>query len=454
MTQKEAFEIMTSGYNVYLTGPAGSGKTFLLNKYIAYLKDHGVDAGVTASTGIAATHIGGLTIHSWSGFGIKDKLDKQDIDNLLLKPYLQRRFMETQVLIIDEISMLHATHLDLVDKICKAFKSNNLPFGGIQIILCGDFFQLPPVSKNGEKSDFVDKSKVWQEMDIKICYLDEQHRHQDERFLLLLNQIRDNNVSSESIRLLMSRLNKLIGGNIPATRLYTHNIDVDAINNFELQKIKEPSKEYEMTSWGEQTLVDILKKGCLAPEKLVLKKGAVVMFVKNNFDKGYVNGTVGKVIGFDESNLPIIETVSKMKVTATPTSWTIEGKDRVKAEISQIPLRLAWAITVHKSQGMSLDLAEIDLSKSFLPGMGYVALSRVRTLNGIKLMGLNKLALEVEPEVIKADIKLREASETVKYLLKSLHKKEKPQVKFLQLLTQTQSTLYGVRKYIISKLKE
>ena len=140
---------------------------------------------------------------------------------------------------------------------------------------------------------------------------------------------------------------------------------------------------------GPKNLVDTIKKSCLAPERLILKKGAIVMFVKNNFNKGYVNGTLGKVIDFEE-NFPIIEIVSGEKILAGPENWKIEENDVVKAEIKQIPLRLAWAITVHKSQGMSLDAAEIDLSKSFTCGMGYVALSRVRTLAGIKLMGINK----------------------------------------------------------------
>ncbi len=438
MTQEEAFDILKLGYNVYLTGSAGSGKTFLLNKYIDYLEKNGVVVGITASTGIAATHINGLTIHSWSGMGIKDKLEEKDINNLLLKPYLQQRFLETRVLVIDEVSMLQASRLDMVNQICKIFKNSNAPFGGMQVILCGDFFQLPPVSKKDEDNSFVDKSKAWEEMDIKVCYLEEQYRQEDEKFLKLLNQIRENNVSVDSLKLLMSRLNKPLNGNISPVKLYTHNTNVDAINDLELSRIKEKQYEFEMTSWGEQTLVDNLKKGCLAPEKLILKKGAVVMFVKNNFNQGYVNGTLGKIIGFDEEGFPVVKTTSGLKAVAKPVSWKIEENDVLKAEINQVPLRLAWAITVHKSQGMSLDLAEIDLSKSFTCGMGYAALSRVRSLSSMKLMGINKMALQVDEEVLESDFMLKKLSAQATTELRNLKPEEKlhNQNKFIENLRQ------------------
>ncbi|MCL4353464.1 PIF1 family DEAD/DEAH box helicase [Patescibacteria group bacterium] len=438
MTQEEAFDILKLGYNVYLTGAAGSGKTYLLNEYIGYLQKNGVEVGVTASTGIAATHLDGLTIHSWSGIGIKDKLEDDDISNILLKPYLQERFANTKVLVIDEISMLQASRLDMVNKICKVFKNSDAPFGGLQVILCGDFFQLPPVSKNSDDNSFVDKSQSWQEMDVKICYLEEQYRQEDSRFLQILNEIRQNDVSVESLRLLMSRLNKKLEAKITPTKLYTHNVDVDGLNYFELDKIKEESRAYEMTSWGEQTLVDNLKKGCLAPEKLILKKGALVMFVKNNFNQGYVNGTLGKIIGFDEEGFPVVKTTSGLKAVAKPASWKIEEKDVLKAEISQVPLRLAWAITIHKSQGMSLDLAEIDLSKSFAHGMGYVALSRVRSLSSMKLMGVNKIALQVDETVLESDQTLRNLSTQALIELRNLKPQDRldKQKEFIENLRQ------------------
>jgi len=421
MTQKEALDILKLGYNVYLTGQAGSGKTFLLNKYISYLKKNKVNVAITASTGIAATHMNGVTIHSWSGLGVKEKLTDNDIQKLLRKLYLRKRFLITNVLIIDEISMLHSFQLDFVNRICQAFKKNLEPFGGMQIICSGDFFQLPPVQKN--KSDdvkFVTESEVWHNMDIKICYLQEQHRHRDPKLSKILADIRNNNINDESLKLLLSRENKEVSSIIKPTKLYTHNIDVDAINNLELDKIKGKEFVYNMHSSGKIKLVELLKKSCLVPEELVLKKDAKVMFLKNNFDKGYVNGTLGKVVGFGDNEYPIVKTFSGKKIIATPASWTIEEGDVVKAKISQIPLRLAWAITVHKSQGMTLDAAEIDLSKAFGKGMGYVALSRVKMLEGIKLMGFNEIALEVNSKVINLEKDLLRQSEEAQQHIKTL----------------------------------
>lgn len=411
MTQEEALKILKSGQNVFLTGPAGSGKTYVLNQYIKYLKKKKIKHGVTASTGIAATHLNGITIHSWCGIGIKDKLDEKDILHITSKFELIMRFLNNKVLIIDEISMLHAYRLDMVDVVCKAFKRSTEPFGGMQIVMCGDFFQLPPVTRGNEDGRFAYKSNVWNEMDLKICYLEEQHRQSDDKILKILNDIRTNNVTEETIAYLETRYYKSISGFDTPTKLFTHNIDVDRINNFELEKIKEEPHEYKMTSSGPRELVEVLKKGCLAPENLVLKKGALVMFVKNKFAAGYVNGTLGKVVGFDDEDHPIVEIKGEKHIYVAAESWAIEEREIVKAQIDQLPLRLAWAITVHKSQGMSLDAAEIDLSKSFVPGMGYVALSRVRTLDGMKLTGLNGTALKVNEEVLEMDEEFKRLSD-------------------------------------------
>jgi hypothetical protein len=185
---------------------------------------------------------------------------------------------------------------------------------------------------------------------------------------------------------------------------------------------------------GARHLVAALKNNCLAPEELVLKKGAIVMFVKNNFEKGYVNGTLGEIHDFNEDGLPIVLINSGRRITAEPASWTIEENGQALARVSQLPLRLAWAITVHKSQGMSLDAAQVDLSKSFEYGMGYVALSRVRSLAGLKLTGINDVALKVNPEISELDQKLIEASQEICQELAGISAAEKEKIKrrFLQ----------------------
>lgn len=444
MTQKEALNLLMMGRNVLLTGQAGSGKTYLLCDYIDFLKKNAIGVAITASTGIAATHLNGTTIHSWSGIGIKNHLEPHDLSKIMHNINTRDRIQSAKVLIIDEISMLDSSKLDMVNQVCKMVRQNPQPFGGLQVILCGDFFQLPPIidKKENPQSSFAYKSSAWEELNLTICYLDEQHRQVDEAFLKVLNEIRSQEVSEYTFEKLSSRLNKNIQSKIKPTSLYTHNEDVDAINNFELDKINKPKHVYEMTSRGKEKLVEMLKKGCQAPETLIIKEGAVVMFVKNNKMKGYVNGTLGKVIDFDENEYPIVETFSGQEIVASPTSWSLEENDLILAEINQVPLRLAWAITVHKSQGMSLDAAEIDLSKSFDYGMGYVALSRVRSLDGIRLLGINQTALEVDREIAEMDIVLKKLSDqSVKYL-KSLKSDEisRKQKEFLKNITSKEQT--------------
>lgn len=433
MTQKEALEILKMGHNAFITGAAGSGKTHLLNEYIKYLKDNGVEPAVTASTGIAATHLGGLTIHSWSGLGIRDSLSPYDIEELEEKSYLWKRFEKAKVLIIDEVSMLHHFRLDLVEKITRNFKRNNLPFGGMQVVLCGDFFQLPPVSRAGDlEAHFSYHAKAWPALDLKICYLEEQHRQNDKVYLDILNAIRKNSVSAELLGHLESRYGQKSTGAIEPTKLYSHNYNVDTENDRELDRLPGQIFTFEMTSHGKANLIETLKKGCLAPEILRLKKGSRVMFVKNNYEENYANGTLGLVE--DCGNWGIKVRTTKGKIISVPlATWIIEEEGKVKAEIHQYPLRLAWAITVHKSQGMSLDAAEVDLSRSFEKGMGYVALSRVRTLEGLSLLGLNKMALQVDDEVLEYDDHFRDLSyrHTAELIEKSNTDIKKKQNEFL-----------------------
>ncbi|AKM83776.1 TPA: helicase [Candidatus Campbellbacteria bacterium] len=439
MKQKEALEILKMGHNVYLTGAAGSGKTYLLNEYINFLKENDVSVAVTASTGIASTHLGGMTIHSWAGIGINDDLNEWEMDSLLQKSHLAKRFQNTKVLIIDEVSMLHHYRLDLIDKVCRAFRQKDFPFGGMQVILSGDFFQLPPISKNNEGFCFINKANVWNDMDLKVCYLDEQYRQDCDTLTNILNNIRQDNAGENVLAPLRLRYKKQINSEIVPTKLYTHNADIDIINNQQLDLIEGSLKIFEMHTKGNRKLVETLKKSCLAQEELRLKKGAVVMFLKNNPIKKYVNGTLGKVIDFSAGGLPIVKTYDGRIIEVEEESWVIDEDGKIKAELKQIPLRLAWAITIHKSQGMSLDCAEIDLSKSFVEGMGYVALSRVKKIEGLRLMGLNDIALRINKEVSELDKKLLLFSEKAVDELSSFSENEvkKIQETFLDLVSPT-----------------
>jgi ATP-dependent exoDNAse (exonuclease V) alpha subunit len=460
MTQDEALEILKSGVNVFLTGEPGSGKTHTINRYIAWLHERGVNVAVTASTGIAATHVGGYTIHSWSGIGIKSQLTDWDVDAIMSKEKTVRKILDAKVLIIDEISMLDATTLDSVDRVLREVRRGVLQetqvFGGLQVVFVGDFFQLPPVSK-GSAISFAFESDAWKKANPVACYLGEQHRQDDGEYLDLLSAMRHGTIRDGHREMLRARKTTPPTHTV-ATRLYTHNADVDRINTEALDTIKRPTHVYQMISRGAQALVDSLKRNCLSPETLVLKEGAVVMCTRNNPDAGYWNGTLADVVGFSALGNPIITTRGGETITIEQIEWAIQDGNKILAKISQIPLRLAWAITVHKSQGMSLDAAVIDLGSAFEYGQGYVALSRVRTLDGLYLQAFNERALEMHPAVVSKDTYFRNYSEAAQKKFASLPASQKSdmQKNFLRAIGAREPTPEATQKVDIapSKLEE
>ena len=467
MRQSSALNILQTGQNVFLTGSAGSGKTYTLNQYIHYLRARRVPVAVTASTGIAATHMNGTTIHSWSGIGIKDEMTERDLIAIARKPFLADKLKDTAVLIIDEISMLHAKQLNLVNEVLKHVRKNDTAFGGIQVVVAGDFFQLPPVGSKGEtnREKFAFMSQAWLDAKFHICYLSEQHRQVSEAanggldLDDILNQIRRQEVTFEAIATLEATYDQNV--DIKRTRLYTHNLNVNKINDKELAELSGEMMRFEATSIGDSKLVETLKKTVRTQDELILKIGAKVMFIKNNTELAVSNGTMGELIGFaavkmDESKrandakndakkdmadseasvvdsediadidtenkrkqeekpktdnkkpvtqkMPVVRLNSGREVIAEPEEWIIEDEaGDVLASYEQVPLCLAWAITIHKSQGMTLDAAEIDLSRTFELGQGYVALSRLKSLAGLQLLGMNDMSLQLDPLARGAD---------------------------------------------------
>ncbi|CAM3414398.1 hypothetical protein GCM10016272_01390 [Psychrobacter glaciei] len=468
MRQSSALDILKTGQNVFLTGSAGSGKTYTLNQYIDYLRARRVPVAVTASTGIAATHMNGTTIHSWSGIGIKDELSDRDLSNLARKQFLADRLKDTAVLVIDEISMLHAKQINLVSQVLKHVRKNDKAFGGIQVVVAGDFFQLPPIGSKGEsnREKFAFMSEAWLDAKFHICYLSEQHRQVSDAanggldLDDILNQIRRQEVTFEAIAALEATYDQSV--DIKRTRLYTHNLNVNKINDKELAALDGEMMRFEATATGDSKLVETLKKTVRTQDELILKVGAKVMFIKNNAELGVSNGTMGELIGFaavkiddskdssealieddssDDTNednanaddaventakgkksaakkdkekpktkkpttqkMPVVRLNSGREVIAEPEEWIIEDETGdVLASYEQVPLCLAWAITIHKSQGMTLDAAEIDLSRTFELGQGYVALSRLKSLSGLQLLGMNDMSLQLDPLARGAD---------------------------------------------------
>lgn len=437
MKQSEALAILDMGANVFLTGAPGAGKTYVLNEFVADARRAGKSVAVTASTGIAATHINGQTIHSWSGAGVSKALT----DTLLkqIRTKRGRKIRDTDVLVIDEISMMHAWLFDMVDEICRAVRRDPRPFGGLQVVLSGDFFQLPPVTRGArsrgdfapspelaamqeryqaagrDMEGFVTESFAWRDLHPVICYLTEQHRQDDGQLLEVLTDIREAAVSQDDRDLLLTRLGAQPPEGRQAVNLFPVNRQADALNDLRLAEIDAEEHVFEASSAGPADLVKRLKKNMLAPETLVLKEGAVVMAVRNDQEGQYVNGSLGTVIGFKreaQGGWPVVEFENGHVATMRQADWEMTDGETVLASVSQVPLRCAWAITIHKSQGMTLDAAVMDLKRTFAPGMGYVALSRVERLDGLYLNGVSERMFLVSPQAIELDAQLKAASQS------------------------------------------
>ena len=331
---------------------------------------------------------------------------------LTQREYLVKKVTSAQVLIIDEVSMLSAEALDSVELVCRTIRGGQQPFGGLQVVLVGDFFQLPPVDiERGARYAF--HSQVFQSARLAYCYLDTQYRYEDSVMHGFMTQIRTGLVDELMVtKLLETKKNTFMTGPEPVV-IFTHNKDVDTTNIKQLSALSGSVEVFQMLKRGQKNAQEKLVQGCLSPEVLELKVGAKVMFTKNNFEQGYVNGSLGEVVDFDNKfGLPVVLTVGGKEVLVEQAEWSIEDDSgKPVATIKQLPLRLAWAITVHKSQGMSIDRAEVDLGRSFVYGQGYVALSRVRSLEGLRLKALNEQALLIDPRVVEFDKRFRAMSE-------------------------------------------
>lgn len=397
---------LRQGCNVLLTGGAGTGKTTILRQLIAHYQE---PISLTASTGIAAVQIGGTTLHSWSGIK-NDQLPAEHIAEYILSgpgTKYRRQLRAARILALDEISMISAELFEKLNQVLKIVRGSKLPFGGLQLLLVGDFAQLPPVTQGQAKPNFAFEAQAWQEADIKPVVLTACHRQNDARFIGLLEKLRFADLVNAELGLLKQR-EKFLSDNEPKTILTSLNQQVQTINHQHLIALSGDEHSYIMTGDGTEKHQAFLRQNCLAPETLTLKLGARVMMLKNTYQRlGIINGSLGQIVKFTGNyKRPIVRFDNDIELEIEPETWELNemnpttGVPATVASIKQFPLTLAWAITIHKSQGLTLNAALVDLTRVFAPGQVYVALSRLSNLEGLYLRGF-------DPNRVKCDVRVK-----------------------------------------------
>lgn len=394
-SQSRFADAFFTGANVAVTGPAGVGKSFVTKALIAFLQQWRVRVGVTGTTGVASFAIGGQTLHSFMGVGLAD----EPVRNLLQRVYKNRKAKERMaaidVLFIDEVSMAKGDLLDKVSEILKVIRYSDAPWGGVQLCLSSDFLQLPPIFKGDETQELAFQCAAWREAKIKTIVLKEQMRQRnDDTLLKVLNDLRMG--ETDSLHLLDARIGAAFPDDgIEAVRIFCRNADVDDYNRDRLAALPGETKTYHARDTGLPYHTEAFNKNCPAPQVLELKVGACVRLCSNlDVEAGLVNGSVGTVKAFGPGGVTV--QFIGQKVTVEHAEWSIKeqeaalnGEIRFKtvATRRQIPLRLSWAATVHRSQGQTLDRAIVDVADAFDAGMAYVALSRVRDLESLSIVG-------------------------------------------------------------------
>ncbi len=395
-SQFDALQAIQSHQNIFITGAAGTGKSFLIQQYIANL-DRKVWP-VLASTGAAAIRINGRTFHSFFGLGIMEGGYEATIEKALKDKRVARRLKKAKGIVIDEISMIPAPALRAAEEISRWARDSDLPWGGLQVISVGDFFQLPPVTLHGQRRDWAFLDPVWRNSEFRPVVLKEIIRSKDDEFLDVLGDIRLGEVTSRVKSFLDSKImdpdDQVVG-----TRLFGRRVHTEKYNLSELSKLMGEAVVYETEYTGRDYGVRSLKKQAPVPEKLVLKRDAFVMIRQNDPQGRWVNGTLGNVRGLEKDKI-LIETLAGADIEIKKSSFDLLDADsKVIASCSNFPVNLAYATTIHKAQGATLDAAVIDLENLWEPGQAYVALSRLRSGEGLYVTGWSELSIHIDPQV-------------------------------------------------------
>ncbi len=420
--QMKAFEIYKNNKNLFITGPGGCGKSYFIKKIYEHAIENNKRISVTAMTGCAAILLdcSATTINTWGSIGVGE----DNYDNIIKKIRLYKKkdnWLKTEILIIDEVSMMSQYTFEMIDYIAKKLRRNDKPFGGIQVIFSGDFYQLPPVfnklTETQEKKAFCFESPLWNKAFKNYIIFNENYRQiKDKKYECILNEIRNNNISIDNIEILLERTKRKCDIQNKPTLLYPTKKMVDEYNNKEFNKLNNEIKSYRpcVYKYNNKTKkYDLLEKDTktnntikakqmkyyMLDEELKLCIGCKVMVTGNiNFEKKLVNGTQGIIVDFI-NGYPLIEIDNNQREIIEPFLWKSHDE---QFKIEQIPLILSWAITIHKSQGITLDKVRVNLGSSvFEYGQSYVALSRVKSLDGLFLDSINFQKIKTNPKVVK-----------------------------------------------------
>ncbi|KAL2156312.1 hypothetical protein VTH82DRAFT_1057 [Thermothelomyces myriococcoides] len=455
--------VVEKGQSVFFTGPAGTGKSVLMRAIIQELKKkYARDPeriAVTASTGLAACNIGGMTLHSFAGIG----LGKEDTNILVKKirrnPKAKNRWLKTKVLIIDEISMVDGELFDKLSQIGRTIRNNGHPWGGIQLVTTGDFFQLPPVPEGGKQreSKFAFDAATWNMSIDHTILLTEVFRQRDPEFAAMLNEMRLGKISDKTVRSFQELSRPLtFNDGLEVTELFPTRNEVESSNQRRLKALTGKTYRYDAVDTGDEKIRDKLLANMMAPPTLELKKGAQVMLIKN-MDDTLVNGSLGTVVKFmsqttfeimgggddseeesdamrrarafnkalaqasggDNKEYPVVcfhaVDGTQRQILCVPEDWKVElPTGEVQASRKQLPLILAWALSIHKAQGQTLERVKVDLGKVFEKGQAYVALSRATTREGLQVLNFQKSKVMAHTRVVEFYRKLNTAEAVMK----------------------------------------
>ena len=394
--------LIKNGKNIFITGHAGTGKSYILDK----LKTIVPKLTVTSTTGIAAVNVNGQTIHSWAGVGICNKPVSSVVESILDNYTLYTQIKNCEILALDEVSMLNIQTFEYINEVLKQVKENDEPFGGIQLIFIGDFFQLPPVEKRMEQEKkYCFESDLWKELDFHSVILNKNYRQNEKDLIKALSHIRTNNLTKKDIELLKTREVKDSEDLFDMLHIFSTNEEVRRYNQQRFNLLDSVRYDFESIDTLYQN-TNILSY-CKVEEKISLKVGARVMLLVNlNFETGLINGSCGTVIEINNDDI-FIRFDNGINEHIQRYEFEFYKNDKLIATRKQFPLSLAYAITTHKSQGITLDKIFVDFSRFFENGQTYVALSRIKTLDGLYISNFNPQKIKVDNKIVEFYMQLK-----------------------------------------------